>query len=249
MKYYHNDIRTSIAIVVILQLITITAIAFGVLFLSILVIKDIQSPSDLFFYILIAQIILVILLVLLLAFLDNFQAKLERRTIKFVCHEMLNRPILYGRLEDLETVHRLKIIEDDIGGIYIDRGHLILGSLKTERKCTIKDFKVEKKLSKCWLGNYLIVRMGSDAFAFTPCNAFYDQSKSQADRVFNRNAKRKSLNADCLFPHRQSQKRHNQQQQTGDKRTDRQPHPQFRNPIQRQRFLRHRPQTKTTTSP
>jgi hypothetical protein len=179
MKYYRNDIRIPIIIVVISQLMTLIAIVFCILLLCILAIKNTLIPSRLFFCILVFKIILI----LLLAFLAKFQTKFERKTIKFIDHEALNRSILYGSLEDLETVHRMKIVEDDIGGIYIEGEDIILGSLKAERKCGIKDFKVEKILSNRFLGNYLIVRIGSDSLAFTPCSAFYSQPKSQADRV------------------------------------------------------------------
>ena len=51
--------------------------------------------------------------------------------------------VLYGSIEDFETATKLKFVPEDMGGIYKDKDEIVIGSIKGERRCHIKDLSYE----------------------------------------------------------------------------------------------------------
>jgi len=75
--------------------------------------------------------------------------------------------VVYGEIEDIKTVTKLKFVPEDMGGIYLDKDEVVIGSLKGERRCAIEDLSYEL-VNHNALVNYIKITIDNEVIAFVP---------------------------------------------------------------------------------
>jgi hypothetical protein len=97
--------------------------------------------------------------------------------------------ILYGEIEDIETISKFRFFPKDVGGIFRRGDSIVVGSTKGEKVVKVNQFICEKVVDGTLFGNHLIVVTPDGTFAFIPIRigSGSDQPESepesQAERI------------------------------------------------------------------
>ena len=75
--------------------------------------------------------------------------------------------VRYGSIENFETATKLKLISEDMGGIYRDEDQIILGSIDGERRCSVENFSFEVVHHNALI-NFIKITMDKEEIAFYP---------------------------------------------------------------------------------
>lgn len=151
-KYYDKDYRIPTAILSVVSLLPILVIICSI---------------AVFFFNWKVGAALLILTILAYKPMLKFCVVKSQEWSKFCNEASIDSKIIYGDIESPERAEKFNLIGMDYGGIFREESEMVLGSIKSEKRCAIQDFSMEIR-SKGSIVGYLLVNMGNHVFAFTP---------------------------------------------------------------------------------
>jgi hypothetical protein len=108
---------------------------------------------------------------------------LSQKWIKFSDESKINSKILYCEMESPLTAEKLRLVADNIGGLFRDGNEIVLGTFKGELRCDVKEFQYDI-IKKSALVNYIIIKMGEYRLAIFPkWDGELNEHPTSADKV------------------------------------------------------------------
>jgi len=149
--YYSKDYRSSMLLLSLMQFVGLVVIVGG----SIVSVSHFKEG-----------IIISLAGIGLSLLFSHLTVKYSAKWIKFSKDHQACE-VIYGEIEDIETVSKLKFVPDDMGGIYKDQDQIVIGSIKGEKRCHVEEFSYEL-INHNSLVNFIKLTINNEIIAFVP---------------------------------------------------------------------------------